>query len=264
MSGLPGPVPISIEGTSGRKKVSKKVQADVKKPEYEDVVDTSSARVALFYIWPVISRRGEASPMSSHDVGPEWILSTPDGSGKTLSQHTDNELIVVARRLWPRVQAHARRERGNTSFDDSLVLASEVWEGVLQSVSKTLHRLDGKSAQIVDLDGYLFGAFHHRFNRAMKKERRRQEMIQLVPLSRDLELFAGAQDSKAVHDLERSVLVKEVTENMDAWTRKVWIARHYGYSWKEVAEHVGLREQQAKLRFRYAMGKLRARLGGGI
>ena len=89
-------------------------------------------------------------------------------------------------------------------------------------------------------------------------------MIELVPLSRDLESFPGAQDSKPVRDLERSVQVKEVIENMDAWTRKVWIARQYGYSWKEVAEHVGLREEQAKLRFRYAMGKLRDRFGGGI
>jgi hypothetical protein len=32
----------------------------------------------------------------------------------------------------------------------------------------------------VDLEAYLFGAFHHRFNRALKKERRRQETIELL------------------------------------------------------------------------------------
>ena len=49
---------------------------------------------------------------------------------------------------------------------------------------------------------------------------------------------------------------------MDEWTRKVWAARQYGYSWKEIATPLGLTEHQVKLRFRYAIGKLRARLGG--
>ena len=40
--------------------------------------------------------------------------------------------------------------------------------------------------------------------------------------------------------------------------------RQYGYSWREIAEHLHLTEPQTKLRFRYAIGKLRAlfRRGG--
>ena len=63
--------------------------------------------------------------------------------------------------------------------------------------------------------------------------------------------------------MEDSIQVKEVVQNMDDWTRKVWIARQYGYSWRETAEHMGLSEHQAKLRFRYALRKLAARLGYG-
>src|SRR6516165_1598643 len=33
--------------------------------------------------------------------------------------------------------------------------------------------------------------------------------------------------------------------------------RQYGYSWREIAEHLGLSEQQAKLRFQYAVRRLR-------
>ena len=50
------------------------------------------------------------------------------------------------------------------------------------------------------------------------------------------------------------------------WTTghaEVWAARQYGYSWREIAEHMGLSEHQAKLRFRYALRKLAARLGYG-
>ena len=113
----------------------------------------------------------------------------------------------------------------------------------------------------MDLEAYLFGAFHHRFNRALKKERRRQETIELVPSNRDLELLPGARDLKSARDLELSVQVKEVIQNMDDWTRRAWAAKVYGYTWREIAGHMGLSEHQAKLRFGYALRKLAARLG---
>ena len=170
------------------------------------------------------------------------------------------ELNAVASRLWPRVQIHARRELTNKNPDDSVALATEVWEGVLQSVSKTLQRRKGSTAGIVDLDAYLFGVFLHRFNRALKRERRRQEMIELVPSGRDLEQLPGARDLKSAHDLERSIQVKEAIESMDDWTRKVFAARVYGYSWKEIAERQGLSVQKAKLRFGNALRRLADRL----
>ncbi len=198
--------------------------------------------------------------MSSRELGPEWVLSrfiSPVGDAKD----EINELVIVARRLWPRIQKHARREQPEKDSDEALVLATEVWEGVLQSVAKTVQRSNRKNWRIQNAEAYLFGAFHHRFNRALKKERRRREIIQHLPSSSDLERLRQAHDSKVVHDLEQSIQVNEAVRRMDDWTRKVWAARQYGYSWREIAELLGLTEPQAKLRFRYAIGKLRARLG---
>ena len=201
--------------------------------------------------------------MSSHELNPEWVLSSLIPSTKRGIQLSHDELVTVARRLWPRVQVYARRKLANKNSDEAVVLANEVWEGVLQSVAKTLHRSNAKGPHVVNLEAYLFGAFQHRFNRALMKERRREETIKLVPSAHDLELLQQAHDSKSVCDLDRSIEIKEVIQNMDEWTRKVWIARQYGYSWKEIAKHLRLTEPQAKLRFRYAIGKLRARLGNG-
>ena len=75
--------------------------------------------------------------MSSPQLGPEWVLLrfiSPVGA----AQDEISELVVVARRLWPRIQAHARREQSEKNCDEALVLATEVWEGVLQSVAKTV------------------------------------------------------------------------------------------------------------------------------
>jgi RNA polymerase sigma factor (sigma-70 family) len=198
--------------------------------------------------------------MSSPESSPEWIVSSSSSETNGHALNTDKELIAVASRLWPRVQIHARRELANWNPDDSVALATEVWEGVLQSVSKTLQRRKGSSSGIVDLDAYLFGVFLHRFNRALKRERRRQETIELVPSGLDLEQLSGARDLKSAHDLERSIQVKEAIENMDDWTRKVFAARVYGYSWKEIAERQGLSVQKAKLRFGNALRRLADRL----
>ena len=201
--------------------------------------------------------------MPRPDLNPDWVLSNSSAENKAQPLQNDAELKAVASRLWPRVQAHARRELANRNSDDGVVLAAEVWEGVLQSVSKTLQRRNGKGPAIVDLEAYLFGVFHHRFNRALKKERRRLETIELVPSTRDLEQLPGARDSKSSSDLEHSIQVKEIVQNMDDWTRRVWTAKQYGYSWREIAEHVGLGEQAAKARFHNALRKLAARLGYG-
>ncbi len=86
-------------------------------------------------------------------------------------------------------------------------------------------------------------------------------MVEYFPLGRDLERLRQAHDLKSVADLHRSIQVKQTINNMDDWTRTVWMARQYGYSWKEIAEYLRLTEPQAKLRFRYAIGRLRARFG---
>jgi DNA-directed RNA polymerase specialized sigma24 family protein len=197
--------------------------------------------------------------MSSRELSPEWVLSSFI-SPLAGSQDEISELVVVARRLWPRIQAHARREQPEKNSDEALALATEVWEGVLQSVAKTIQRSNRRTWRIKNTEAYLFGAFHHRFNRALRKERKRRETIQCLP-SIDLERLRQAHDSKAVRELEETIQVNEAVRSMDEWTRKVWIARQYGYSWREIASHLRLTEPQAKLRFRYAIGRLRTRFG---
>jgi len=75
--------------------------------------------------------------MSSRELGPEWVRSVSPTAGP---KDEISELVVVARHLWPRIQAHARREQPEKNSDEALALATEVWESVLQSVAKTIQR----------------------------------------------------------------------------------------------------------------------------
>jgi DNA-directed RNA polymerase specialized sigma24 family protein len=198
--------------------------------------------------------------MSSQEVGPEWILSSFTSRSPRTQDHI-NELVAVARRLWPRIQAHAVREQPQKSPDEAITIASDVWESTLHSVGKTIVRSNGRGIQIRDVDAYLFGIFIHRFNRALRKERKRREMFQYFPSTRDLEVLRQAHDSKAARDIEQSALAREAVHNLDEWPRKVWIARKYGYSFPEIASFFGMSEAQVKLRFRYALARLREKLG---
>lgn len=208
----------------------------------------------------LITIKVEAVQMSSPELGPEWVLSSFTSNDPDTRYELD-QLIAAARRLWPRIQAHAMREQTHKSSDDAIATATDVWEDVLQSVAKTLLRLNGRGSTVRDLDAYLFGVFHHRFNRALRKERKRAEFIRNVASGRDLETLTQAHDSRAMRDVERSIQVNEAIQHMDDWTRRVWASRQYGYSWREIAIFFGLTEPQAKLRFRYAIGRLRAKLG---
>ena len=194
--------------------------------------------------------------MPSDDPGPEWILSSCSPASSTASNGQD-ELLVSARRVWPYVHAHATRALGARRDDpENATLAAEVWEGVLQSIAGTLNRLRTSSAEIANMDSYLIGAFRHRFNRTRHRQQRREQTIQLVASINELDILARKQGLHTSGDFERQVLLKEIFILMDKWMRRVWTARRYGYSWKEL----GIQDREPALQGRVS---LRAKLGMG-
>src|SRR5208282_938908 len=200
--------------------------------------------------------------MQKPDPYGEWAIPGPEKGKDTGSSPAQEELLAAARESWPHVLAHARRTLAGQGPDsENTALAAEVWERVLRSVSRALHRKEDQQP-IADLNAYLIGAFHHRFNRVLKRERRRLETIELVPSTQDLERMESARDTQWVADLERAITIREIVDQMDEWTRRVWKARQLGYSWREIAGNLGLNQPQAKMRFRYGLEKTRDRLFG--
>src|SRR6266851_4722034 len=210
--------------------------------------------------WPSLTQRliNPMDPTDKPDPYGEWVLlGTKQGPGGP-PLAVDEELLAAARAAWPRVLAHVRGEL----FDKELgpertALAADIWDRVLRSVAKTRQRNKDHRPPISDLQSYLIGVFHHRFNRLLTKEQRRAETIELVSSVLDLERFEAALDTEWAEQLERSIAVRQITDRMDAWTKKVWEARQYEYTWKEIASWLGITEQQAKMKFRYNLEKIR-------
>ena len=197
--------------------------------------------------------------MPAPEPGHEWVLS---GVNPRSDPATESELLRAARSAWPKALAHVRQVQSQNPFDDDGILVAEVWESVLQSVSRTLDRMDGRRGEIGDLEAYLLGSFYHRLRRALKKEQRREEMIHLVPSAQELEVL-GKTSNAEQHDIEDTLHAQEILDRMDEWSRKVWVAREYGYTWKHIGRVLGIPGDSVMLRFRRRMKILRARLSGG-
>src|SRR5260370_32243584 len=210
--------------------------------------------------WPRLTQRliNPMDPRDKPDPYGEWVLfGTKQGPGGP-PLAIDEELLSAAREAWPHVLAQARLELGGKEFGpDRTALAGEVWERVLRSVAKTRQRNKDHRPAISDLQSYLIGVFHHRFNRLLKTEQRRVETIELVSSTLDLERFESVLDTEWAEELERAIAVRQITNRMDGWTKKVWQAREYGYSWKQISSWLGVTEQQAKMKFQYGLEKTR-------
>ncbi len=197
-------------------------------------------------------------PVDQPDPYGEWVLfgikDRPDGAPLPV----DEDLLAAARKAWPRVLAHVRAELFNRELGpERTALAAEVWDRVLRSVAKTRLRNHNRRPPISDLESYLIGVFHHRFNRFLRQEQRRAETIELFASVADLERFEAALDTRWAEQLERDIAARQITSRMNPWTKKVWLARQYKYSWKQVAGWLGVTEQQAKMKYYYNLEKIR-------
>ena len=196
---------------------------------------------------------------SDHLYG-EWVLLGIQQQRGEQSNAVDEPLLAAARQAWPHVLAHARRKLGEKGLlSDSTVFAAEVWEKVLRAIAKKRQRRPEQHV-VANLESYLIGIFHHRFNRLLEREQRRLSTIELVASTADLEKIESARNIRWVSELERAITIKQIVVHMDEWTRNVWKARQYGYSWKEISKPLGLNVQQAIMRYRYGLEKTRKRL----
>lgn len=228
---------------------------------HASTVDTHRNPVTGLDLSPQAERKAKATlggSMVKPDPYGDWVLFPDKEREAGGSSSPDNDLIAAAREAWPHVLAHARKEfhqRGLGS--DSQSLAAQVWEGVLRAISKARQRNSDNRPPIADLQSYLIVAFHRRFNKALLREQKRVEVIALVSSTIDLERIESARDASWIEELERAITIREITDRMDEWTKKVWEAQEYGFSWKKIASWLGMTEQQAKKKYYYNLEKIR-------
>lgn len=180
----------------------------------------------------------------------DWILL----QGNTGSDVKEQELRECAQRVWPIACSLGRREINTgipTHEKDRLI--DEAWEYALSSIAKMKRRGHLESLDHFELDAYLMKAFQHRLGRLMKSERMHHHLFTSIdPLN--LAMMAVHNDAEA--DLHRRLRVQEIVERMDSWTKEVWGCLSDGKSWDWIASRFDMNTAQAKMRYRYYLGKI--------
>jgi len=189
--------------------------------------------------------------LESPNPGPEWVIAGPDDEAGNRSK-SHERLLDAARSAWPNVLSYARL----ADVPDCECLATEVWEELLRSVLRTMRRL-GNLHHVTNLESYLVGAFRHRFQRALLKERQYRQRVLLTGSVEELESLGRIQDWKPVEHLEHALQVQQALKLMDPWTRRVWNYVKYGYSMKEISRRLDLTEFQVEFRYRRRLARLR-------
>jgi hypothetical protein len=183
--------------------------------------------------------------------GPEWVLQQDVMSGCPVAER----VRVTARTTWPFVRKHALRELRNKRWiPDALTFISEIWEDILRA---TVVRIKQDPQEILDLRGYLMKAFKLRFIDAVVRANKQRNVLEFLPLPEDVEELAAVVDELWVRNLHRDLQLHELMDLMDPWTKRVWGLRQVGHSWKEIAAWIRSDARQVRLRYIYALRRLR-------
>jgi hypothetical protein len=165
---------------------------------------------------------------------------------------------LTAKEIWPFVRSRALKELANKSWiQDHATFISEVWEEVLCA---TAVRIKEDCLEVEDLRAYLIGAFNRRFTGALMKAKERRNVLEFLPLPEDIEETELAVDRQSAQNIQREMEIQEILTLMDEWTKKIWTFRRYGHSWKDIARVLRSDEEQTRLRYTYALDKIRVRV----
>jgi DNA-directed RNA polymerase specialized sigma24 family protein len=170
----------------------------------------------------------------------------------------------AARLAWPRVIACTRRSVSNRQITsaEATSLALEIWEATLRSVWNTLQQDPEGEARIENLTNYLIGAFHHRLNQQLKRDKQRDSVIEFMPPEELMVLERpGTASNDCEFDLYRKIQLTELYTAMDEHVRQALIARSHGFSWREIAMEMGIDQQNLIMRVQYAIRKMRVKFG---
>ena len=185
-----------------------------------------------------------------------WPLFAARFSGRAPTEN-ETRLLEASRRLWPAALAMAiiRAAEIPGLPSDPKSITTEIWEEALFSSLRTMDKLG--ATKIIDLDSYLFAIFSYRLNRYLARERKRQEIIDFVSGSNDLNGLNGAKAESSVEKIETGILLQEALARADDWFRATAWCYCHDFSWEEIGLLFGLTSEQARKRFEYRIGKLR-------
>lgn len=174
---------------------------------------------------------------------PLWFPKVPK-SGSVFKKC----IVEAALKNWDRLREYAARERIDSSF------AADIVESIVNSISAGRNH-SGKGA-VRNPESYIYARFTRRIKRLAIKERR----IDYVGTLRELETYEGAQDWEWRLRVDSAIEAAEAIEYMDEPTRRTYLRRMQGFSWREIAKKQGVNVNTAIKTYSRGLERVRERM----
>lgn len=171
---------------------------------------------------------------------PLW-LPKKDKSGAVLKKNLSN----AALKSWNRMRDYAAREHVDSSF------AADIVESIVKNMSAARRRpIDGA---IRNPESYIVGRFMRRIKGLLVKERR----IEYLANFGEVESLKASQDWEWPLRLKNALQAKEVIRYMDEGTRRTYLRRTQGYTWKDIARKQGVSVNTAIKSYERGLARVR-------
>lgn len=180
---------------------------------------------------------------SSNSGAPLWFPKR-DKSGGVFKK----SIARAALKDWDRLRDYAARRRIDSSF------AADIVESIVKSMSAGRNRSDAGPVQ--NPGPYLFARFTRRIKRLAARERR----IEYLGTPRELESCKASQDWEWPLRLENAIQAEEAIGYMDEQTRRTYLRRMHGFSWKEIAKKQGMSVNTAIKTYSRGLARVRERM----
>jgi DNA-directed RNA polymerase specialized sigma24 family protein len=158
------------------------------------------------------------------------------------------EVYEAAGRVWPKAKNFALANlRDAAAGRDLLMKAAANVSGVYSA----------RPGEITDLHAYLYRAYYYLVLRELKQRRLHDELLAEAGGT----WLAPTNDS--VEELETRILIEQIMQAADSWTRQVFQLRVLGYSFEEIGPALHMSVGGARNKFRQNFNRLLKRFGGG-
>lgn len=157
------------------------------------------------------------------------------------------DVYAAAGRVWRRAQEYAARVLNDA--DDAR--ASTL---LLKAAAQTTRARDEKAREIKELDGYLWQTFKRVVLAELEKDNNRRRF--------EADACLEAKWHAQASNVERRILLAEIVDVMDEWTRAVFEWLTLDYSFDEIARHLGMNAKVLRNRYNRHLNALIKQVAG--
>jgi len=183
-------------------------------------------------------------PLMSEHPDNSWPPLGDDGYSDEYGR-IEPEIYETARRIWPEAERFAVSTLHDGAAGRTLLIRAAA------NVSRAYARRPGG---IDSLKAYLFTAFKHLVLAELKKVRLHQELLAQSRLP------AASLINTAAEELDKKILVEQLMQAMDEWTREVFELLVIGYSFEEIGGRLSMLGASVRNRYNNSIRVLIRRL----